>query len=264
MELGIKNKVALLTGASTGLGFACAESLAREGAKIAFCSRTPEKVTQATQRLIEIAGTDNVLGRPMDYNNSEQMTQLLEETQEKLGPVDMLVCSSGGPTPGRVTEFEAADYLQAIENNLTSMIRIGLSVLPNMQANKWGRIVFITSSAAVQPITNLALSNVARSGLHAFAKTLANEVAIDGITVNCVMPGKINTDRIMEITRKSAEEQGRSLNEQMAIEFAKIPAGRYGQPQELANLVTFLCSDKASYLTGGALAVDGGIIAGLR
>lgn len=264
MELGIKDKVALVTASSTGLGFACAQTLLQEGAKVAIGSRQQQKVTTAVEQLAEWGAQEAILGAAVDYTQTEAMTHYLAEVQEKLGSIDILVCSSGGPAMGSVTEFDTQAYSHALEDNLLAMIRLSLALLPNMQANKWGRIIFITSSAAVQPIPSLALSNVARAGLHSFAKTLAQDVAKEGITVNCVMPGKINTDRMMAVTRKRAADNQRSLNEQMAMDFAKIPAGRYGQPQELANLVTFLCSEKASYINGSAIAVDGGAIMGLR
>ncbi|EIJ41024.1 dehydrogenase of unknown specificity [Beggiatoa alba B18LD] len=264
MDFGIRHKVALVTGASTGLGFATAQVLLQEGAKVAICARTPEKVKQAVAKLAETTDPANIVGMVADYTNRQTVDTLFSHVQEKLGMVDILVCSSGGPAVGNALAFETTDYLNAIENNLLSMIALSSRVLPSMQNRKWGRIVYITSSAAVQPLPNLALSNVARSGLHAYAKSLATEVAKDNITVNCVMPGRINTDRIMNLVRIRAEQHQRHLNEEMARDFEAIPAGRYGQPQELANLVGFLCSDCASYITGSAIAVDGGAIAGLR
>ncbi len=263
MDLGIHNKVALVTGASSGLGYASAEALLKEGAKVAICSRTPEKVEAAVKRLEEIR-PNAVLGIVADYTNPEHMKAFIAETEERLGTIDILVCSSGGPPAGQALEFDTADYQKAIDNNLLSMMNLTMQLLPKMQMKKWGRIVYITSSAAVQPIPSLALSCVARSGLHAYAKALSTQIAIDGITVNCVMPGKINTDRIMNLTRKYAEDNHRSLNEQMAVDFKTIPAGRYGQPRELGNAVAFLCGDIASYITGSAIAVDGGAISGLR
>ncbi|ALG66792.1 SDR family oxidoreductase [Beggiatoa leptomitoformis] len=265
MDFGIRHKVALVVGSSTGLGFSTAQVLLQEGVKVAICSRTQEKVDKAVSTLTAQATTDQqVYGMVADYTSPQQLDILLTNVQEKLGKIDILVCSSGGPIPGTATEFDSNDYAKAIENNLLAMIRLSALVLPNMQNRKWGRIVYITSSAAVQPLPNLALSNVARSGLHAYSKSLATEVAKDNITVNCVMPGRINTDRIMDLVRLRAEQHHRHLNEEMGRDFEAIPAGRYGQPRELANLVGFLCSDCASYITGSAIAVDGGAIAGLR
>lgn len=258
MHLGIKNKVALITAASTGLGFACAEALHQEGAKVAICSRNQDKVDRAVARLKEQGDPNTVLGMAIDYTHIEATEQFLLTVAEKLGPIDILVCSSGGPPTGKASDFTTTDYMQALENNLLALARISLAVLPTMRVSKWGRIIFISSFVVEQPSPTLALSNVARAGLHGFAKSLALETASDGVMVHCVMPGRINTDRIIQLTRKAAEVNDRALNEQMAIEFAKIPAGRYGQPKELANLVAFLCSDCASYMTGTAIAVDGG------
>lgn len=258
MNFGIKNKVAFVTAASTGLGFACAEALHQEGAKVAICSRNQNKVNNAVARLKEHGNPEAVLGMAVDYTNIQQTEQFLRTVEEKLGTVDILVCSSGGPPPGKATDFTTADYAQAIENNLLALARVSLAVVPAMRMKKWGRIVFISSFVAEQPSPTLALSNVARAGLHGFAKSLALEVATDGVLVHCVMPGRINTDRIIQLTRNTAEANNRSLGEQMAIEFAKIPTGRYGQPKELANLVAFLCSECASYMTGTTIAVDGG------
>jgi len=265
MDLGIKNKVALLTGASSGLGFASAEVLLQEGAKVAICSRNAAKVEAAVQRLKErVNNPDHVFGMVADYNDPVQAKAFVKATQEKFGGIDILVCSSGGPAPGTATQFEAAQYQQAMQNNCLSFIDLTLSLVPTMRGKKWGRIVYITSSAAVQPVPSLVLSNVARTSLHAFAKSLSVEIAHDGVTVNCVMPGKLNTDRIMDLVRISAGKRGATLQEEMSQDFSKIPAGRYGQPRELGTLVGFLCSDCASYITGSAIAVDGGAIAGLR
>lgn len=258
MNFGIKNKVALITAASTGLGFACAEALHQERAKVAICSRSQDKVNKALTRLREQGDPDTVLGMAVDYTNIQQTEYFLRTVAEKLGTIDILVCSSGGPPTGKATDFTTTDYAQAIENNLLALARVSLAVVPAMRMNKWGRIVFISSFVAEQPSPTLALSNVARAGLHGFAKSLALEVAADGVMVHCVMPGRINTDRIIQLTRNTAEANHRPLNEQMAIEFAKIPTGRYGQPKELANLVAFLCSECASYMTGTTIAVDGG------
>jgi len=231
MNFGIKNKVAFVTAASTGLGFACAEALHQEGAKVAICSRNQNKVNNAVARLKEHGNPEAVLGMAVDYTNIQQTEQFLRTVEEKLGTVDILVCSSGGPPPGKATDFTTADYAQAIENNLLALARVSLAVVPAMRMKKWGRIVFISSFVAEQPSPTLALSNVARAGLHGFAKSLALEVATDGVLVHCVMPGRINTDRIIQLTRNTAEANNRSLGEQMAIEFAKIPTGRYGQPK---------------------------------
>lgn len=260
MNFGIKDKVALITAASTGLGFACAEALLQEGAKVAFCSRSADKVKRAVAQLKERGPAEAILGGVVDYTHAEQTDAFLRTVAEKLGSIDILVCSSGGPPPGKATDFTVTDYAKALENNLLALARVSLTVVPNMRVRKWGRIVFISSYVAEQPSPTLALSNVARIGLHGFAKSLALEVAADGVMVHCVMPGRINTARIIDLTRKAAETNGRSLNEQMAIEFARIPAGRYGQPKELANLVTFLCSECASYMTGTTVAVDGGLL----
>lgn len=264
MDFGIKNKVALITGASSGIGYACAEALLREGAKVAICSRDQARIDMAIDKLCAVGDSEHVFGAAIDYTDSSKMEAFIEELQDTLGKIDILVCSSGGPATGASTAFDAADYAAAFDSNTRAFIQLSLDVLPHMRSQKWGRIVYISSSAAVQPIPNLALSNVARAGLHAFSKSLAHDVGRDGVTVNCVMPGKINTDRILSLTRENAERAGRSLNEQMAIDFAHIPVGRYGQPQELANIVSFLCSDRASYLTGSAIAVDGGAISSLR
>lgn len=264
MDLGISNKVALITGSTTGLGFACAQMLLAEGAKVAISSRSQNNADIAAEKLRADAKHDHVYAEAVDYTDSAAMDTYLATIEEKFGIVDILVCSSGGPPLGTATQYEVNDYAAAINNNLLSLMRLTTKVLPKMQARQWGRIVYITSSAAVQPIPNLALSNVARSGLHAYAKTLAAEVAKDGVTVNCVMPGRINTDRIMHLVRDRAEKSDSSLQAIMQQDFATIPAGRYGQPKELANAVAFLCSDAASYITGSAIAVDGGAIAGLR
>lgn len=262
MDLGIKGKVAVIIGGSKGLGRASAEALLREGCKIAICSRSQDNLAEASASFQAIGG--EYLAKIADYNDAGERSAFFKNVSHALGDVDILVCSSGGPRMGQAADLELEDYRPALENNLLSMIGCAKAVLPAMRSRRWGRIVFITTNGAVQPASSLTLSNVARAGLHAFAKTLANETAKEGITVNCVMPARIDTDRVQEVVQGWADSAGITYDEQIQKDVKSLPAGRYGKPEEFGSAVCFLCGNAASYITGSALALDGGAIKGLR
>jgi 3-oxoacyl-[acyl-carrier protein] reductase len=249
MKLGINNKVALVQGASQGLGFAVALELAWEGARVAMVSRDEKRIKLAAARINELTGKDQFLPLACDVSDPVQRKVVLDKIHEKWGPVEILVANSGGPPAGRVDAVSESDWEFAIRNNLVAMKDSAMEVLPDMRSGGFGRIVFITSIAAKQPIQTLVLSNTTRAGLAGFAKTLATEVAAEGITVNSVLPGTHDTERLRELHGDfmDADRIGKD-----------IPAGRLGSPKELAAVVTFLASARASYVTGQAIVVDGG------
>jgi 3-oxoacyl-[acyl-carrier protein] reductase len=262
MDFGIKDKVALVAAASRGLGRAAALQLAREGCKVAVCSRSKETIMAAAKDIADETNTD-VSAYVADVTNEEHVKQLAEAVIERFGSVDILVTNSGGPPGGMASDFTVADYRKAAELNLMSTISMCHAVLPTMKKNQWGRIVAVTSVAARQPIDNLILSNTVRAGVLGYCKTLSAQVATEGITVNAVCPGYTRTERVDELAMMFAES-GRGTKEEFyqGVE-VHVPMKRMGTPEEFGNVVAFLASERASYVTGVALPIDGGWIKGL-
>jgi 3-oxoacyl-[acyl-carrier protein] reductase len=252
VDLGLKGRVALVAAASKGLGRACALGFAREGADVAICARNEEALRE-TEKEILAAGV-RVHATAVDLATADGPRRFVEESASTLGRVDVLVNNAGGPPPGGTEAFDDDAYLRALELNLLSTIRLTRAALPHMRRGGWGRIVNIASSAAKQPIAGLALSNVSRPAVIGYAKTLATEIAREGITVNSVCPGRILTGRIRALAQ---DEQALEAIAQ------EIPAARVGTPQEFANVVVFLASEPASYVTGATIQVDGGLIRSL-
>lgn len=262
MDLGIKGKVAVVCGASAGMGKATALSLAREGAKVALCARNPGNLEAAAAEIREACKAE-VFFRPTDVTDSKAVEEFLEETHHRLGCPDILVNNAGGPPPGNFQSTPVEAWETAHRLTLSSAVSFCRQVLPHMQKRRWGRIVTITSLSVKQPIETLILSNTYRTGLTAFMKSLAGEVAPFGITVNCVCPGYTDTERLNELS--DAQAVKRSITpEQVKQEWEKsIPVGRLGRPEEIADLIAFLASDRAGYITGTSILVDGGHIRAL-
>jgi len=258
MELGIKDKVALVTGASSGLGFAVAEALAAEGARVAINSRSEEKLTRAAEVIKEKTGqlplvVTGELGR------EGEAERIVGEITSHLGPVEILVANAGGPPAGAFADHDKATWRRASELTLHSAIDLTREVLPAMVERRWGRIVFITSIAVRQPIDGLIISNTLRAGLTGFAKTISNEYAVHGITVNTVCPGYTKTERLVNLARFEAEKSGASIDEIYQRWADMAPAKRLGKPDEPADLISFLVSERAAYISGTAIPVDGGL-----
>ncbi len=262
MDLGLKNKVALVAAGSRGLGRAVAEELAAEGASLVLCARDQKTLTETAAAIAEQSNA-HVLAVPADVTVIDDIKRVVESGNERFGHIDILVTNAGGPPAGRFEQLTREQWDDAIRLTLMSAVELTRQVLPGMKARRWGRILNITSIAVKQPVENLLLSNSLRAGLTGFARTLANEVAADGITVNNILPGYTRTERLDELAQMMAEKQGISSDQFRGKWEAEIPLGRLGEPREFAALVTFLASERASYITGTSIQVDGGWVRSL-
>jgi len=262
MELGLKDRVALVGGASRGLGRACARVLAAEGARVVIAARSRDALEETARAITEETGSD-VLPVAADLRKLEDIDGLVGAVLDWHGRIDILVHNTGGPPPGLFLDHGDDVWQAAFDGLLLSFVRLCRRVVPIMRANGWGRIVTNTSFTVKEPAERLVLSNALRTAVAAASKTLAREVAGDGITVNCVAPGAFDTDRLRGIFAAEAEETGRPIEDVRAEWEARIPIGRVSQPEELATLVAFLASDRAASITGACLPVDGGLLRGL-
>ena len=262
MDLGLKNKVALVAAGSRGLGKAVAEELAAEGASLVLCARDSRTLDE-TAAAISKSSNVPVLAVPADVTVTADIKRVVDTGIERFGRIDILVTNAGGPPAGRFDQVTHEQWEAAIRLTLFSAIELTRQVLPGMKERHWGRILNITSMAAKQPVENLLLSNSLRAGLTGFARTLANEVAAEGITVNNIMPGYTRTERLDELAQMMAEKQGISADEFRGKWEKEIPMGRLAEPREFAAVATFLVSERASYITGTSVQVDGGWIKSL-
>jgi 3-oxoacyl-[acyl-carrier protein] reductase len=262
MDLGLSDRVALVAAASRGIGLAAARELAREGARVFLCSRDEERARQAALQLSEETGAE-VVGVRADVTSDEDATRFVQLAQERAGRVDILVTNAGGPPAATFADADLEMYRRAFELNALSAIRLAQLVVPSMRERRWGRIVNITSISVKQPIMGLLLSNTVRAGLTGWAKTLSAEIAADNVTVNNVAPGYTMTERQEELLEANARSTGRTKEELIAMREAEIPMRRSASPEEIAAAVAFLASERASYITGVTLQVDGGWVRAL-
>lgn len=262
MDLGIKDKAALVAAASRGLGRAVAEALSREGAKVAICARDEARLGQTRDEIARATG-GTVRAFRADVTEERDVRDLVRFAAEELGSVDILVCNAGGPPSGPAGDFAPEDYQKALELNLLSTIRLCHEAIPLMKERRWGRIIALTSVSAKQPIDNLILSNTARAGVLGYAKSLSAAVAAFGITVNCICPGYTKTERVERLAEAFAGKGSGTIEEYYGRLEKAIPLGRLGKPEEIAAAAVFLASEGAAYITGTALQVDGGFIKGL-
>jgi 3-oxoacyl-[acyl-carrier protein] reductase len=260
MDLGLNGRVALVAAASRGLGRAVATVLAEEGARVAIFSRRQEAIDAAAVDVRRSSGAE-VLPLAADVNQPADLERVVRATVERFGRLDILVNNAGGPPPGTFDTLSDEQWQQAVNLTLMSVIRLTRLALPHLRTQGGGRIINLTSSSTREPIANLMLSNAIRSAVAGWAKTLATELAPENILVNCVAPGRIATERLQELDDANAKRLGRPVEEVRRANEAAIPLGRYGRPEEFAAAVAFLAGDRASYITGTTLYVDGGKLA---
>ena len=255
MDLGLSGKVALVAASSKGLGKASAMSLAREGARVVICARTEASIEAAAAEIRTQTGAE-VLAVPADLSGAEGITAVVEATAERFGGIDILVNNSGGPALGKFADFDDDDWRRAFEVVTLNFVRFVRQVVPYMRRNSWGRIVSIQSSSVKQPVEGIDLSNGTRPGVAGLMKALMPDLAKDGITINLVLPGSFLTDRVLG--RASGDPT--AIANIQALAGKTIPVGRMGDPAELGDLVAFLASQQAGFITGGVYQIDGGSI----
>ncbi len=261
MNFDIKGKVAIVGGSSKGLGKACAVALAKEGANIVLCARN-EEALQQTKSEIELLGVD-VLALSVNMASAEDNRRVVDETIRKFGRIDILVNNSGGPKPGTFRDVSEQDLDEAYNAVLKYNIRMTKLCLPFMEKSGWGRIVNITSISVKEPIPNLILSNIFRSAVVSFAKSISKELIAKGITINNVAPGYFKTDRVTQLMQSRSQAEGISIEEYEQKAIQDFPHRRYMDPQELGDLVCYLCSEQAKSITGTTVQVDGGLLSGV-
>lgn len=261
MDLGLHGKVALVTAGSKGLGKAIALELAREGAQIAIASRSDGELQRAAAEILAATGQE-VFHVAADLTQAADIERLTGAVLARFGRVDVLVNNTGGPPPGYFADFDDGQWQSAVDLLLLSSVRLIRAVLPGMRERRWGRIINSTSVAVKQPIGPLLLSNAVRTAVIGLAKSLSNEVAADGVTVNNLLPGSIYTDRVIQNNDIAARRTGQAVEEVRKRAEAEIPMGRYGRVEEYAAAAAFLASERASYITGVNLLVDGGVYRG--
>ncbi|MGH9331754.1 MAG: SDR family oxidoreductase [Vicinamibacterales bacterium] len=258
MDLGLKGKVAMVAGASRGLGFAVAKALAAEGASVSIASRDEAAICEAAKRLTGPSG--DVFAMAADVRTAEDIARWAAATERRFGGVDLLFTNSGGPPAGAAIAFDDRAWQEAADLLLFSVLRLVRAAVPSMQRRGGGAILVSTSSSVKEPIPNLGLSTVLRASVSALAKTLALELALEKIRVNQIIPGRLDTDRLRQLDEGNAKKAGIEPDEQRKRSIATIPAGRYGHPDEFGKAAAFLLSDAASYITGATLQIDGGLI----
>ena len=262
MKLGLERKIALVAAASRGLGRAVAEELAREGAHLVLCARGEQTLRETADAIRAETGV-TVIEVVADLSEPAGVARVTERALAEFGRVDVLVTNAGGPPAGPFENHSAQVWEQAVRQNLVSVVELTREVLPGMKERRWGRIINVTSIAVKQPVDNLILSNSIRAAVTGFARTLANEVAPFGITVNNVMPGYTRTQRVEELAQNNATLRGTTVATERSAWEGQIPMGRLGEPAEFAAMVAFLASERASYTTGASIPVDGGWIRAL-
>ncbi|GAB4545288.1 MAG: SDR family oxidoreductase [Anaerolineae bacterium] len=262
MDLGLQDKVALVTASSRGLGRACAYALSAEGAKVTICARDDRTLRAAADEIANATG-NQVLAIVADLTSARDCRQVVQETVEFFGALHVLVTNNGGPPAGYFFDLDDNEWYRAVDLTLMSAVRLIRAAVPYMREQGWGRIINITSVSVKEPLDDLILSNSLRAGVVGMARTLANQLAADGITVNNVLPGYMLTDGVRQLAEAQARAQGKSSDEILASLAGPVPVGRIGRPEELAAVVAFLASEQASFVNGTSILVDGGRHKGL-
>ena len=263
MDLGLKDRVAIVSGASKGMGRATAMALAREGAMITLCARDPDILEEAAAEARAISSPGQVLSVIADMASPGGIERAVDATMAEWGQVDIAVANVGGPPPGQSTQVTDEQWQSGLELNFMSAVRLSRLVIPVMRARRYGRIIVMLSLSIKQPEDNLSLSTVARTATAAFLKTLSNEVAQDGVTVNSVLPGSVETGRLQAVAEMQARFHGRDVAAAMEDRLRLVPAGRFGRPEEVADLIAFLASERAGFITGLSIPIDGGQFRGV-
>jgi 3-oxoacyl-[acyl-carrier protein] reductase len=258
MRLGLEGKKALVLGASKGLGAAIAVALANEGVDVIGAARSTDAI-DALGKMLEPDASGKIRSMPLDLTSKASVSALAETVMSE-GGVDILINNSGGPAPGEARSTASDTWSAAFDSMVASLIDLTQHLLPGMVERKWGRIITLTSSGVEAPIPRLAISNGLRQAIVGWSKTLASEVAADGVTVNIIVQGRIHTERVDQLDEAAAKRQNMTVDDVRKASLATIPAGRYGRPEELADTVVFLASERASYITGARIRVDGGMI----
>ncbi len=259
MELGLKNKVALVPAASKGIGLGVAKVLAGEGCKVVISSRDQDSTSRARESITLDTGNKDVHALRADLTVKADVDHLVEETIRRFGQIDVLAYNTGPPKPGTFADLTEDDWNHGLRLLLMSAVWLTRRVLPGMTARKWGRLIYITSSTLRQPVPTLVLSNTVRLSLAGLSKSLALEYGSRGVTSNGIMQGHILTDRQKQVASDISSRTGKTQEESMKQMLHDVPAGRYGSPEEVGNLVAFLASDKAAYINGTMIQIDGGL-----
>ncbi len=254
MELGLADRRALVMGSTRGIGHGIAARLATEGARVAVCGREKSSAIEAAGKI------SGATGYALDLGDEASVSALIDSLNADFGGLDIVVCNGGGPPPGSVADVTPETWAAQFQAMFINQVRIVNAFLPCMRERQWGRVLIVASSGVIQPIPNLGISNSLRSSMIGWAKTLATEVAADGVTVNTILPGRIQTTRVDQIDQAAAERQGKPVADIKRASEAAIPAKRYGTVEEIADVGVFLLSARAAYVTGGITRVDGGMI----
>ena len=262
MDLGLKNRGVIVAASSEGIGRATAEAFAREGAQVAMCARTENTLRQAAKEIQSATGAE-VYAEPLDVTDASAVQRFTENIAKRFGRIDVCVTNAGGPPAKNFLSVSTEEWRTAMDMNFLSVVYLAKAVIPYMQRHRWGRIISITSVSVKQPVTDLIMSNAVRAGVVGLVKSLSNEFGKDGILVNNVAPGYTATERLKELAGVRALAAGSSQDAIYGQWSAEIPVRRVGQPQEIADAILWLASERASYVTGQTLLVDGGIYKGL-
>jgi 3-oxoacyl-[acyl-carrier protein] reductase len=262
METGLKNRVAIVAASSQGIGRATAEGFAAEGCRVAMCARNRQTLQDAADHIAKQYGVE-VFTRAFDVTDAAAVQQFVKDVAERFGSVDICVTNAGGPPAKGFLDASLDEWRKAVDQNFLSTVNFAREVIPHMQRKKWGRMVTITSIAVKQPVSDLVLSNAVRAGVVGLVKSLANEFGKDGILVNNVGPGLTATDRLVHLAKLRAASSGKSEKEVVEAWAAEIPLKRVGEPREIADAIVWLCSERASFITGQTILVDGGAYKGL-
>ena len=257
MNFGLNNHTAMIAAASKGIGKACALALAAEGCRVSICARGAEDLEQART---EIAAHNEVLATTTDLSSAPSIEQWYQQTISRFGHVDILVTNTGGPPVARFMELSDEQWQSGVESTLMNVVRLSRLIIPGMRERRWGRIVHLTSLVAKQPLDELTISSTLRAGLSGLTKTMANQLGPDNITVNAVLMGHILTDRQYHLADKRVQERGITREQYFEQAAKEIPLRRLGEPREIGEVVAFLASERASYVSGVSLQIDGGLI----